>query len=531
MEKGFPLKAPVVREFTTGRLIGVGSAAQVWLLHGDDGLERALKCFPPAMSELGSDMDLTSADQLRREVRILTNFRHSHLLPVHDVVKLTAEWGGASGLLMDFAAGGSLAAVLTCRGTLSPGETVTVLTPMFQVLEFLHGQGVTHGDISLGNILFSAVGKPLMADLGLARIIGEPSADLVIGTEGFIDPQAFRRTRSPRSSSRENSLSATIAADIYALCAVGWWCLFGRAPDSTGQISDQMRQMVPDALLTALVNGLDADWSNRPDAHELAQEIYRSAAAEPVDLMSSVHPSVLPQMLTRRQIRAGSTAKPMLNADLQTRGRRAKKQRERSAKRVALKFFVAHPARVIAAVIVVFLGAAGAFLLGGFLPGDLLPGNQLPGNGKESVLTGASASAAAIPTDRQRELNDPDPAQAIRGISWLRAEAFRTANAELLKEVNLMGSSAMAIDQQKLEQLTTQKHFLDGFSVVVLDVRPVAIDTRTELKVRVELSPFTELDAQREKIKVQASSRVQDLRFVMVKNAGKWLISEVEADN
>lgn len=65
-----------------------------------------------------------------------------------------------------------------------------------------------------------------------------------------------------------------------------------------------------------------------------------------------------------------------------------------------------------------------------------------------------------------------------------------------------MGSSAMAIDQQKLEQLITQKHFLDGFSVVVLDVRPVAIDTRTELKVRVELSPFAELNAQREKVKV-----------------------------
>lgn len=521
MEKGFPLTAPVVREFTTGRLIGVGSAAQVWLLHGDDGLERALKCFPPAMAELGSNRDLTSADQLRREVRILTNFRHSHLLPVHDVVKLTAEWGGASGLLMDFAAGGSLAAVLTCRGSLSPGETVTVLSPMFQVLEFLHGQGVTHGDISLGNILFSAVGKPLMADLGLARIIGEPSADLVVGTEGFIDPQAFRRTRSPRRASGENSLSATIAADIYALCAVGWWCLFGRAPEPTGQISDQMRQMVPDALLTALISGLDADWSSRPDAHELAQEIYRSAAAEPVDLMPSVHPSVLPQMLTRRQIRAGSTSKPMLNADLHTGRRRAKKQRERSAMRVALRFFAAHPARVIAAVIVVFVGATGAFLLN-----DLLPGN-----GKESVQAGATASAVAIPADRQRELNDPDPAQAIRGISWLRAEAFRTANAELLKEVNLMGSSAMAIDQQKLEQLITQKHFLDGFSAVVLDVRPVAIDTRTELKVRVELSPFAELNAQREKVKVQASSRVQDLRFIMVKNAGKWLISEVEADN
>ncbi|WP_049758968.1 protein kinase domain-containing protein [Renibacterium salmoninarum] len=498
MEKGFPLTAPVVREFTTGRLIGVGSAAQVWLLHGDDGLERALKCFPPAMSELGSDRDLTSADQLRREVRILTNFRHSHLLPVHYVVKLTDEWGGVSGLLMDFAAGGSLAAVLTCRGSLSPGETVTVLTPMFQVLEFLHGQGVTHGDMSLGNILFSAVGKPLMADLGLARIIGESSDDLVIGTEGFIDPQGFRRTQPSRRASGENSLSATIAADIYALCAVGWWRLFGRAPEPTGQISDQMRQMVPDALLTALISGLDADWPNRPDAHDLAHEIYRSAAAEPVDLMPSVHPSVLPQMLTRRQIRVRSTSKPMPNADLHTGRRRAKKQRERFSKRAAQKFFGLHPARVIAAVIVVFCGATGAFLLNDFLPGN----GSLPGNGKESVQAGATASAAAIPADRQRELNDPDPGQAIRGISWLRAEEFRTANAELLKEVNLMGSSAMAIDQQKLEQLITQKHFLDGFSVVVLDVRPVAIDTRTELKVRVELSPFAELNAQREKVKV-----------------------------
>ena len=76
---------------------------------------------------------------------------------------------------MDYAPGGSLRQLVGARGRLSVGETVTVLTPIAQVLAYLHGRGFTHGDVSPGNVLFTAHGKPLLADLGVARMVGDPA--------------------------------------------------------------------------------------------------------------------------------------------------------------------------------------------------------------------------------------------------------------------------------------------------------------------------------------------------------------------
>ena len=81
---------------------------------------------------------------------------------------------GGLGLVLDYAPGGSLAELMASRGSLGAGETVTVLTPVAQALAYLHGHGFTHGDVSPGNVLFTAHGKPLLADLGVARMVADP---------------------------------------------------------------------------------------------------------------------------------------------------------------------------------------------------------------------------------------------------------------------------------------------------------------------------------------------------------------------
>ena len=112
-------------------------------------------------------------DSVRREIRILSVLDHEHLVKARDVVRLDGVAGGRLGLIMDYAAGGSLGQLVAGRGSLGPGETVTVLTPIAQALAYLHGQGFTHGDVSPGNVLFTAHGKPLLADLGVARMVAD----------------------------------------------------------------------------------------------------------------------------------------------------------------------------------------------------------------------------------------------------------------------------------------------------------------------------------------------------------------------
>ena len=70
----------------------------------------ALKCFAPpehqipeAYAGLGD-----AEDSVRREVRILSVLDHEHLVKAHDVVRLEGEAAGSLGLIMDYAAGGSL---------------------------------------------------------------------------------------------------------------------------------------------------------------------------------------------------------------------------------------------------------------------------------------------------------------------------------------------------------------------------------------------------------------------------------------
>ena len=126
---------------------------------------------------------------------------------------------------MDYAAGGSLGQLVAGRGKLGPGETVTVLTPIAQALAYLHGHGFTHGDVSPGNVLFTAHGKPLLADLGVARMVADAAAVADAGTEGFRDPAPVDAVRAGLQPER----------DVYSLAALGWYCLTGRAPEPGAQ--------------------------------------------------------------------------------------------------------------------------------------------------------------------------------------------------------------------------------------------------------------------------------------------------------
>ena len=48
-----------------------------------------------------------------------------------------------------------------------PGEVVTAIAPVAAALAHAHAHGVVHGDLSPGNIVFTAEGRPVLTDLGV----------------------------------------------------------------------------------------------------------------------------------------------------------------------------------------------------------------------------------------------------------------------------------------------------------------------------------------------------------------------------
>ncbi|HSN36914.1 MAG TPA: serine/threonine-protein kinase, partial [Arthrobacter sp.] len=304
--EGAVVAAPEVPGYDVGRCLGRGGSATVWLVtEQSTSREYALKAFCPGNGAGRDDME----EAVRREVRILSGPQHEHLVRALAVLRLQGSRRRSSGLgsgcegdsggngsndgvhgsldrdfglVMDYAAGGSLGQLVAGRGKLGPGETVTVLTPIAQALAYLHSQGFTHGDISPGNVLFTAHGKPLLADLGVARMVADATMVAEAGTEGFRDPAPVDAVRAGLQPER----------DVYSLAALGWFCLTGLAPEPGAQRPPLPLLVpgVPPALTAALEAGLHEDRRLRPSAAELSAAVHRSAAAAPVDLSVSVHP-------------------------------------------------------------------------------------------------------------------------------------------------------------------------------------------------------------------------------------------------
>lgn len=562
MENSFPAIGPSASGFRFQRLLGSGASAQVWLVLGEDGVERALKCFPGPRLASAQGSARGSTGELRREIRISANFSHEHLLAVHDVVKLTGAWLGGTGLLVDYAAGGSLAGVLAARRRISPGELVTVLVPMFQVLAFLHRRGVAHGDVSAANVLFSEVGKPLLADLGTARMAGD-SQDGCFGTEGFMDPSLLLQDQPGAVG------AADAAADVYAMSALGWWCLSGELPGAgrerglasahvvtTRWATTTLADSAEAKLFALLAAGMEPDRRRRPAACDVAQELLRVVAAEPLDLMPSVHPSVLPRLLTRRQLRGTSQDSAFGSA----KSRRHKNFRPWVHKALAIKT-PAIKAPVINASAVPSRGRRRQTR--GVPPAPIGPGFRRawrPGTGRAMAATvllgGLGLSVAALqpgfsaaqppqtsaspalprvlPGETSRSaLFSDDPTQAIPELSRLRAEAFRTADAGLLSAVNAAGSPAEDQDRQTMAELTARKRVLAGFSAavrhanVIPDFNATVPDGGSVIAATIELSPYQEQDAGGVVFSRQPESRRQVLTFQLLNRSGRWFIAEV----
>ena len=560
-------REPKVAGYLVRRRLGAGGNAVVWLVEEEaTGRQLALKCFGPLFHEpraashlsrsrqsrpCGSSAGVYAEEDIRRELLIMSVLDHAHLVKAHEVIRVGEGPDAALGILMDYAPGGSLGQLVAARGRLTVGETVTVLTPVAQALAYLHGKGFTHSDVSPGNVLFSGHGKPLLADVGVARMVGDPDGVSDAGTAGFQDPAPVDAVRTGLQPGR----------DVYAAAAVGWYCLTG-APPLPAAARPPLCVLAPDVppeLAAALEAGLNEDRRQRPDAAGMATAVYRSAAAAPVDLSRSVDPSVLPELLTRRpEPPARSRHRERLSAwrrRLHTSGltkalrqrwstsagtsprRRGRRSAAPSRNRAKAVWAALAAAAVIADVWLPLPpspellpinvpGTAEAVTS----PGATEPGAPEPG-APEPGATGSRAGGpvpAAVPAAVRHQLQSPDPVQAVKGLAALRSFALGQGRLELLREVNAGNSPAAAADARISARLHESRSVLEGFSTTLSGIRLLP-ESRKERAV-VAVTAGTSGYVQRSAAGTTATSPAQppvDLRLVLLKVKGKWLVSEI----
>lgn len=570
---------PEVPGYDVGRRLGRGGSATVWhVIERSTGHEYALKCFDRPFGEDGTE------EGMRRELRILSVLEHEHLVRAHAVVRWPDGDGGL-GLLLDYAPGGTLAELLAARGRLGAGEAVTVLTPVAQVLAYLHTRGFAHGDVSPGNVLFTAHGKPMLADLGVARMVADVVGPAEAGTAGFRDPVPTDGARAGLQPER----------DVYSVAALGWFCLTGSAPGPT-RLRPPLSLAVPDVppdLAAALEAGLSEDRQERPSAAVLAAAIYRSAPADPVDLSVSVHPEVIPRLLTRRSLpvsagerriarlhgwfrslRPGRGAGNATDRPVPARpahppvGRHALPGAASSAgARSGLRRRPRTAATVMALAGVVVAGLAGAWWILGGKSGQLvvvpgLPGHTAPApsfpppadtggtprrpaptilavpeqvpetTAAEAQNTEPAAARASVPAELRDLLCAADPAAAARGLAGLRSLAFSSGDLRLLDEVNAPASGAAAADAPISTRLAETGHRLHGFSTTLTRAfeSPGSDPARALLAVTAVTTPYQELNAAGTVVAEWPAGDEVRMRLALIRVHGAWRISEILAD-
>ncbi|MEW1820759.1 serine/threonine-protein kinase [Arthrobacter sp. NPDC080031] len=511
---------PVIPDFVPVRELGRGGSAAVWLATEQrSGNNFAVKCLgrSPATADPGE-----AKSAVLREVRLLSGLDHEHIIKVHGVVELAGSFDGGLGVVMDYAPGGSLGQLVSSRGRLGVGETVTILTPLAQALAYLHRHGVTHSDVSPGNVLFTAQGKPLLSDMGISRAVGDAAGVPESGTPGFVDPDPVVRGTAELQPQR----------DTYALAALGWYCLTGSAPVTAARRPPLMLLVpaVPTALAVAIEAGLHPDGQQRPSAAELGVAVYRSAAPEAVDLSVSVHATVVPELMTRRRA-LGPRSKRARIPGLFNRFRPPGpgRTRRRAVAHVSVRRRVA--SIVLALGIVAGAGTIATLWWAGtaWQAGDRGPAAGPPTQGAASAP--GQDERSDVPAAARNLIRSPNPEEAVRGLSAIRDAALSSGKFALLDHVNVQGSAAAASDGKLREELIRAGVVLAGFSTTLTSVRVEGTPgpDQATVAVTVETSAYEERDGSGKVVGARPRGEPRELRVVLLRGGDAWRITEILA--
>jgi hypothetical protein len=475
----------------------------------------ALKRLAPA--------DPEQLREARAEAALLTALDHPNLVRLHRFVVVP----GAAVLVLDLAAGGSLAALLAARGRLTPGETITALAPIGAALAYAHRNGVIHGDVTPANILFDERGLPLLADLGVARLLSSSAPART--TPAYIDP-AVAAGAAPGPATDVFMLAASA---VHALTGSPLWeaetsdaALALAAAGDTGAAADRLDAVgVPEPMVAVVTRALSVEPPLRGTAADFALDLRHSGEPVAVELRAgrerrparhAAHATA--SAPARRAVRPGRHAEgaesgvgrsvfvrpapvavvaqnPELTHGARLRAPVLPRPRRRPARgRLLLLFAGCALALAVAAALLAWpAGGAAHRAVARASPSAVAPATRIPAAPLTTVRATTARAPATPPTPTRPTATEslrPGPpstigeraiAAVLARLDGLRARAFATRNPHLLGGVYVAGP-LLARDTALLTSIVPAGCGLRGART---SYRDLAVTSRTSTRVAV----------------------------------------------
>ena len=240
--------------------LGSGGMGTVYLAQDTDlGRKVAVKVMNI------SDSTGSLASRMIREARIVALLEHPSIVPIHDVGALE---DGRVYYAMKLVQGNRLDEF--AAGADSTSDLLRIFQKVCEAVAFAHARGVIHRDLKPENIMVGPFGEVLVMDWGVAKVLGEERIDsperLRTGGDELraIDdadliatlPLASSRESGDTSSGMVIGTPAYMApeqamgktelldqrSDVYALGAVLYFLLAGRAPFNSTPTADAVQE-------------------------------------------------------------------------------------------------------------------------------------------------------------------------------------------------------------------------------------------------------------------------------------------------
>ncbi len=202
-----------IGQYVVEKKIGEGGMGAVYLADQPSIHRRVV--LKVLSTGLAGDREML--ERFKREVDIIAQLEHPHILPVYDFGVIE----GDPYIVMRYMGGGSLHDHLKQR-SLGRDELLGILDHVAEALDYAHERDIIHRDLKPGNVLLDDSLNGYLADFGLAKTM-EGSRDLtktgsVLGTPAYMSPE----------QARGEHLDAR--SDIYSFAIMAFEALSGARP-------------------------------------------------------------------------------------------------------------------------------------------------------------------------------------------------------------------------------------------------------------------------------------------------------------